>query len=265
MLIGLGLAFFVNALAQQNPDDPGIQDSIIVQTVEVNEAMRSVLVDIYFVTDDSVMYFNLPLRWTAENDSIYADNIIYDDIWGESFDDTINPDQHTILVCGFGERVLNTNGVRQRIMSIQFQVSSQISQTIGIDSTWDNRNGSVMLGLSDGETEITPAFVAGGIIYHPMDIGGENNQTPTAFTLFQNYPNPFNAQTTIRYSLSASGPVTLTIYNLLGQKVATLFDGIQAAGEHAIVWDAGNQSSGVCYYLLQYGKLNQVRKGLLIR
>jgi flagellar hook assembly protein FlgD len=54
----------------------------------------------------------------------------------------------------------------------------------------------------------------------------------------QNYPNPFNPKTAIGYQLSAVSTVELSIYNLLGQKVATLVSGKQAAGQHQIEWDA---------------------------
>jgi hypothetical protein len=247
LILLFGLSY--PAVAQQDPDDPGIQDSVIVQTVSVDQAMRSVLVDIFFVTDDSVSYVNLPLLWTSENDSICPSDVIFPEDWGMAWFDTIMPAQHRINITGFRELgyIMDTHCIRENMMSIQFQVESQTSQIIAIDSTWDDRNGSVVFGLSDGVTEITPAFVPGGIIYSPQESGGDPSLKPNTISLLQNYPNPFNAQTTISYSLAEPGPVTLTIYNLLGQKVATLFDGIQPAGEHKAVWDASNMTSGVYF------------------
>jgi hypothetical protein len=78
-------------------------------------------------------------------------------------------------------------------------------------------------------------------------------QNPLIFSISQNYPNPFNAQTTISYVLPESGPVTLSIYNLLGQKVATLFDGLQQAGEHKAVWEVTGAPSGVYFARLVSG------------
>jgi hypothetical protein len=92
-----------------------------------------------------------------------------------------------------------------------------------------------------------------------------NGNIPEQISLFHNYPNPFNAQTTISYSLSESGPATLTIYNLLGQKVAVLFDGVQTAGEHKTVWDAGNQTSGIYFYRISAGRFIKSEKMLLLK
>ena len=123
----------------------------------------------------------------------------------------------------------------------------------------------MVFGLADGVTEITPAFVPGGIIYNPQGSGGDLSLTPNTFSLRQNYPNPFNAQTTISYSLSEPGPVTLTIYNLLGQKVATLFDGVQTAGEHRLVWDASDMTSGLYFSRLENGGSGSTAQMILLR
>ena len=61
---------------------------------------------------------------------------------------------------------------------------------------------------------------------------------PTRFALGQNYPNPFNPGTVIPYQLAMDGYVRLEVFNLLGQRVATLVDGEQVAGAYAVPWDA---------------------------
>ena len=74
---------------------------------------------------------------------------------------------------------------------------------------------------------------------------------PVEYVLSQAYPNPFNPTTTIEYSLSKSGHVSLIIYNLLGQEVTRLINGIQNAGYHKVTWDASNMASGVYLYRLE--------------
>ena len=66
---------------------------------------------------------------------------------------------------------------------------------------------------------------------------------PTDFALGQNYPNPFNPSTIIPYQIPASAPVRLDVFNLLGQRMATLVDAEQAAGAHTAVWD-GTDAAG---------------------
>ena len=76
------------------------------------------------------------------------------------------------------------------------------------------------------------------------------NTAASTFGLEQNYPNPFNPVTAIGYQLSALSQVELSIYNLLGQKVATLVAKKQAAGRYQVDWDASGFASGVYVYRL---------------
>ncbi|MBK7629956.1 MAG: T9SS type A sorting domain-containing protein [Ignavibacteriales bacterium] len=72
--------------------------------------------------------------------------------------------------------------------------------------------------------------------------------TPTDFELSQNYPNPFNPSTTIRYAVPNESKVSISVFNLLGQEVATLVNDIQSAGYHEVEFNASELSSGVYLY-----------------
>ena len=74
---------------------------------------------------------------------------------------------------------------------------------------------------------------------------------PTDYALEQNFPNPFNPTTTIGYQLPQSSEVDLSIYNQLGQKVATLVSAQQQAGRYQYDWDASGFASGVYFYILR--------------
>jgi hypothetical protein len=76
----------------------------------------------------------------------------------------------------------------------------------------------------------------------------ENNAIPDNYSLSQNFPNPFNPLTMINYQLPITDKVELSIYNLLGQKVATLVSESQKAGYHSAQWDASVFASGVYFY-----------------
>jgi hypothetical protein len=83
---------------------------------------------------------------------------------------------------------------------------------------------------------------------------------PERFAMEQNYPNPFNPTTMINFQLQKTIDVELSVYNLLGQKVATLIHEKQNAGYHQIEWDASEFSSGVYYYRIEAGKFVETRK-----
>jgi hypothetical protein len=99
----------------------------------------------------------------------------------------------------------------------------------------------------------------------PLSIDEVDDIKPTAFKLEQNYPNPFNPITKITYQLPMTNDVDLSIYNLLGQKVATLVSEKQQAGFYKVEWDASRFASGVYYYKITAGNFVDVKKMILIR
>jgi hypothetical protein len=104
----------------------------------------------------------------------------------------------------------------------------------------------------------------------PTAIEDTPGSLPFTYSLEQNYPNPFNPETTIQYSLAKPGHVTLTVYNLMGQKVKTLIDKSQPAGKYNASWngrnDQGNPvTTGVYFYRINSGDFNRVKKLLLLK
>ena len=88
---------------------------------------------------------------------------------------------------------------------------------------------------------------------------------PEVFGLAQNYPNPFNAGTTIRYQLPRPAKVNIVLYNIRGQKVATLVNEEKAPGYYTYRWDARSLSSGIYFYRMTAGDYSAVRKLVLIK
>jgi len=102
---------------------------------------------------------------------------------------------------------------------------------------------------------VTHARIAGGADTWMLEgEWGVEDLLPTEVSLVGNYPNPFNAQTNITFDLPVAGNVSLGIYNVMGQEVATLVNGQMEAGQHTITWDAANFSSGVYFSKLQIGE-----------
>jgi hypothetical protein len=85
------------------------------------------------------------------------------------------------------------------------------------------------------------------------------------FALFRNYPNPFNPVTTIRYTLPVGGKVTLSVYNVLGQRVAVLVDEVQQAGHYRAKFDGKGFASGPYFCRLEQGGASIVQKMLLLK
>jgi len=93
----------------------------------------------------------------------------------------------------------------------------------------------------------------------------DNPQLPSKFALYQNFPNPFNPMTTIKYGLSSKQFVVLNVYNVLGQRVATLVNEWQNAGTHSVTFDGTNLPSGVYFYRLSAGSYIATKKALLLK
>ncbi len=96
-------------------------------------------------------------------------------------------------------------------------------------------------------------------------IGDSENRIPKKFALYQNYPNPFNPATVIQYDLPEAGPVTIEVYNYLGQLMKTLVNERQPAGRYRVSFDAGRLASGIYLYRIRTGNKTAERKMLLIK
>ena len=89
--------------------------------------------------------------------------------------------------------------------------------------------------------------------------------SPIEFTLEQNYPNPFNPSTTIKFSIPEATTVTLTIYNVLGERVTELVNSKLAAGRYSFRWNAQNVATGMYIYELRTSNFVSVKKTILIK
>ena len=121
-----------------------------------------------------------------------------------------------------------------------------------------NQNGEgfgVLAVLADGTA----------VLLESVTSSVEDDELPVQFSLGQNYPNPFNPSTTIQYSLPEVSDVTLEVFNMLGQKVASLVDSRQTAGSYMVEFDGSNLASGTYMYRMQAGNFVQTRKFALIK
>jgi photosystem II stability/assembly factor-like uncharacterized protein len=111
----------------------------------------------------------------------------------------------------------------------------------------------------------------GGMILHTTNGGDVTSLTdppddlPPGYNLRQSYPNPFNPSSVIEYTLPNDSYVKLTIYDALGREIATLADGTERMGDHAVRWSADGLASGVYFYRLQAGSFSAMRRMVLAR
>ena len=96
------------------------------------------------------------------------------------------------------------------------------------------------------------------------ELNGDDN-LPTEYRVEQNCPNPFNPSTEIKYQLPEKNHVKLIIYDVIGNKVATLIDQIVEPGYHSVLWDASKYASGVYFYSFRSGSYNATKKLMLLK
>ena len=115
--------------------------------------------------------------------------------------------------------------------------------------------------VGDGTVYLDNLYFGGRII----SVEEIQGATPSTYTLEQNYPNPFNPSTKISFSLLEANNVTLKVYNMLGQEVATLISEVMNAGKYAVTFDASDLPTGSYVYSLKAGGFTSVKKMMLIK
>lgn len=94
-------------------------------------------------------------------------------------------------------------------------------------------------------------------LFHP--------DTLRVFSLSQNYPDPFNSSTTISFSVKQDGVVRLSVYNILGSRVAVILDSYRPAGDYSVKFSGNNLPGGVYFYKLESGGMILTKKFILLK
>jgi hypothetical protein len=138
-------------------------------------------------------------------------------------------------------------------------------------ATWSNlgliyqRPGSV---YSTPTSSVVWAGTESGMLYSldaPMSVQVKGSELPTEFSLSQNYPNPFNPSTVIRFTIPSENLVTLRVFNITGELVATLLNGPMTPGQYEVNFDASNLGTGVYFYRLDAGSFSTTKKMMLVK
>jgi hypothetical protein len=130
------------------------------------------------------------------------------------------------------------------------------------DEVWDSDEFDFEVTGKAGATSGSEEWE---VVYSDGFWGSIGENLPQEFALSGNHPNPFNASTVIQYELPRTAHVRLELYNLFGQKVATLVDSEQQAGYKSVTWDASEVSSGLYFYKLTAGDFSETKRMILVK
>jgi len=164
-----------------------------------------------------------------------------------------------------GQSIIPPPGAELRIIPNAFNIAPGDTQFVAVlfdvitSSPAYAFSDSLLIFSNDPTDTVTTVILRGD---YPSDIT-ETGHTPTQFHLEQNYPNPFNPVTIINFILPIEDRVSLKVFDLRGQEVATLVDGRISAGKHEIAFDASGLSSGVYFCRLKSGRLFHIKKMIL--
>jgi len=278
VLIGITIALIISpAMAQQDPNDPGLPDSIIVGSAEVDSSGTYTYINIPIdaVTDDSVIFYDVSLHWDAPRGGvgIGTGTLYFYPLtqWDEHYDTILNSDS-CVESIGWAETIpdsipnppLITDYVRWNIIIYRFIIAPNTPrQVVTLDSCQTNWFGIDSVAF-------VPRFQPGYIIIGPEVGVNDEKPIPGTFSLSQNYPNPFNGQTLISFSLPSDQRVRLAVFDILGREVKSLVDEMVSAGSYSVTWDGKNDKgeaipSGIYFYRLSSAKYDETKRMVLIR
>lgn len=156
------------------------------------------------------------------------------------------------------------NGGQDTTLTVTFQALDQTLADLGVEEG-ESIDLEWTVTASAGDSTRFADDVFAITLSRDLNVSTELDESPNSFELNQNYPNPFNPTTKITYTIPESADVKLEVFNITGQKVATLVNEMKTAGAHTATFDASNLSSGLYTYRLISGSSVQVKKMMLIK
>ena len=197
-----------------------------------------------------------------------------------STDVTLSGGANDVWIFQIAGNLSEANGKKVLIGSAQAKnIFWQVAGQVAIGTTADFKgvilcqtqialnSGATLEGRALAQTAVT--LDANAITDPGVATGISRAVVPDGFALSQNYPNPFNPSTIIHYSLAKPGMVSLKVYNVIGQEVATLVDAHQGAGSYSVPFSStegeASLASGVYFYRLDAGSFISIKKMILLK
>lgn len=163
-----------------------------------------------------------------------------------------------------GEHLMHISAGTDAGIQINFGILDTLLADIGVDvGTSDTLYHRVL--STDGSLQAQSETKVVVMTRGEVTAISEGNEVPDRTSLYANYPNPFNPSTQIQFSLNTTKEVELSVYNVLGKKVATLIDRQINSGRHSVNFDATGMSSGVYLYRLKTEEQTLTKKMMLVK
>ena len=206
-----------------------------------------------------------------------VDGVLIDDF---AFDNPLPVELTTFSASVVGENIklnwetateVNNYGFEVERQNIKLNDENSDWENVGFVQGYGNSNSIKQYSFIDNSIEAPGKY---NYRLKQIDLDGKyeysnivevNFGTNKIFELAQNYPNPFNPTTDISFNLPTDAHVTLTIFNVLGEKVAEIVNSNIPAGYHNVTFDASELNSGIYYYKLEAGNFIQMRKMMLLK
>lgn len=204
---------------------------------------------------------SLAFNFSGEGVAAGSNGVFYSSDKGNTWSliDQPTPNSNVVVV-------LAANGLIFQGASSKFGGASGLKLSIDHGATWN----PLTSGLTSTQVYAIQISWAGNVyaatdsgVFRYMDPTGDvkpvASAVPSNFSLTQNYPNPATANTTIRFALPESAPVSLRVYDMAGRELALLANGNYSAGTYSVSFDTHGLTSGVYYYQIQAGAFSEAR------
>jgi len=271
MQVGTKVTFFIKWTTGDSPPDLNILGSSNGFRVYSNDgATWDTLTHVpYWDLTDCLCVIPYFPGWDAP--PYYNDNLFVNEYYG-------TPGQGADTVGFGGNSSFPSPGIPAGFSEFVYAISftpqpGSENKTICIDSCFYPPGGEWVWSSDTGAFgEIKPAW--NGPHCYPVSgasaVTERGDGLPSSFSLSQNYPNPFNPTTEINFDVPTRSQVTLSVFNVLGQKVSTLLDEVKDAGKYTADWDGTASdgtpvASGIYFYRMEAGNFVQTKKMMLLK
>ncbi|MEA2031554.1 MAG: T9SS type A sorting domain-containing protein [candidate division Zixibacteria bacterium] len=240
----------------------------------ISEDANTIVVPLNITNEDNLTGIDIPIKFS---DGVTLKDVTFENTRTEYFDlkiSNIKNDKNTVVI-GLIPQMTPTHkpdlaAGTGPIANLVFEVNDVTVEEVTLEAVELKKPNHTLCFIYhdfiDGVTHIrteNPEFETVSVSL--LDATPDSPNKPGSFSLSQNYPNPYNPSTVISYDVPTASHVTLSVFNVLGQEVATLVDMDKEAGSHEVVFDGSNLSSGIYFYRIQADNFSKTKKMVLVK